>query len=108
MNGEPEAVVSWLKFVADRLSWNDAAANCAEMGGKLFSNVDGSTDQLNFLTSEMDDMSFWLGIYTEDEVHWKTVDGKIVDSSLILWGSHQPQLSGEYYAAILAQEGNPG
>ena len=32
----------------------------------------------------------WLGIYTEDKLVWKTVDGEIIDAKMLPWGPGQP------------------
>ena len=69
------------------MSWNEARDFCEEIGGKLFSNLDGSKAQLDSIY-DMEEMSFWLGVYTDVEIQanqWKTVEGKLLDSSKIYW-----------------------
>ena len=100
---ESERVTSWFKFVHDKMTWSEAEANCLQLGGKLFHNVDGSKSQLEWFLDKMTQTDHWLGIYREgpkgDHV-WKNVDGGIVDGSLLKWrSSYRPNYGDNYFVA---------
>ena len=74
--------IFWFIKGPDRMSWNEARDFCEEIGGKLFSNLDGSKAQLDSIY-DLEEMSYWLGVYTDVEIQenqWKTVEGKLLDS----------------------------
>ena len=66
---------SWLKFVREYKNWTEAQSFCKGLGGNLFSGLDGSKEQLDFLWSKMEMQAHWLGIYTDDFIVWKSVIG---------------------------------
>ena len=70
-----------------RSTWYDAQQHCINLGGKLFSRVNGTVEQLVFLRQKMNEQTHWLGIYTEDHSEWKNTDGEIVPSDLLVWST---------------------
>ena len=107
--GNSEKIVSWLIFIREQLPWEAANDHCLSLGGRLFFELDGKLDQINFLISKMDVDTFWLGLfYSEVEASWMAIDGEVMDSK-ILWGAHQPDGSGgDYFAGIMTADGSPG
>ena len=51
-----------LKVVKEPLDWWQAKSYCEQIGGKLFSELDGSLEQLDNLFSLQNKKSFWLGL----------------------------------------------
>ena len=88
-SGESEQTVQWLKFVKEKKKWSDAKSNCEAMGGKLFHRVNGNQNQLRFLFHRMNSEYFWLGI-SRLSGEWRNVDGAVVENSLLLWSSREP------------------
>ena len=66
-------------------TWEDARDNWVELGGKLFFNVSGTKEQLDFLYNKMNEHGHWLGIYTKDHNSWIDVNGNVVDHWCLLW-----------------------
>ena len=58
-------------------------------GGVLFSNIDGTTDQLQFFSEKMDGVRHWLGIYTGgrrlSRRKWRHTDRRVLSKSLLNW-----------------------
>ena len=52
-------IVEWIKFVHELKTWDDAKSHCETMGGKLFSNVDGTAEQLDFFLLKMNYKYHW-------------------------------------------------
>ena len=46
-----EAWYKWQKL--SKKTWEEARAHCWALGGKLFADVNGTTEQLDFLTAKM-------------------------------------------------------
>ena len=88
--GDSERALEWIKFVDQEMTWEDAKANCKTLGGTLFSRVDGTEEQLDFLLQKMNGKRHWLGIYTEDHEVWKSVTGDVVEPTSLYWKSGQP------------------
>ena len=85
-----EKMSFWLKWVREAKTWDDAQRNCGELGGTLFSKLNGTVNQLNFFTEKMGYQPHWLGFYTEDRITWKTVEGQEIANSLLIWQLGQP------------------
>ena len=60
-------------------TWEEAKENCVSMGGKLFSKIDGTRQQVNFLFNKVGG-NHWLGIYTVDHKTWIDTDGNSIDN----------------------------
>ena len=88
-SNENEEIFIWLRWVKILKSWDEARDNCAQLGGKLFSKVDGTTEQLDFFLAKMDQQSHWLGIYTLNHTEWINVDGLPVEDPLLVWDPNQ-------------------
>ena len=88
----------WYKFVKERMTWHDARAHCVEIGGELFSDVDGTEVQLQFFQTRLG--RYWLGIYTEDHQVWKTIHGEVVSKGLLAWADGQPNNAGGNQFAV--------
>ena len=87
---DSERALEWIKFVDQEMTWEDAKANCETLGGTLFSRVDGTEDQLEFLLQKMNGKRHWLGICTENHKVWKSVTGDVIDPTLLYWKTGQP------------------
>ena len=83
--GGSERVLEWIKFVDQEMTWEDAKTNCEKVNGTLFSRVDGTQKQLDFLLQKMNGKSHWLGIYTEDYKVWKSVTGDVFGRNPMFW-----------------------
>ena len=82
--------VTWFKFVSVPMTWNEAVNNCEQIGGKLFWDLNGTQEQLQFLHEKMGLQYHWLGIYTNDHRSWMNIDGDVMDSALFLWARGEP------------------
>ena len=87
-----ERTIKWLLFVPERKNWNDAKVHCESLGGKLFSDLDGTEEQLNFIVETFGYVPMWFGVHRESaaSTQWVTIDGKLVPDDKILWGSGNP------------------
>ena len=70
-NDTDTIVITWLISVKEQKNWHSARDHCSAIGGQLFSKVDGTVEQLQFLRERMENQPFWMGIYSEDLVSWK-------------------------------------
>ena len=82
---DSERALEWIKFVDREMTWFDAKANCEKVNGTLFSRVDGTQEQLDFLLQKMNGTAHWLGIYTEDYKVWKSVTGDVFGRNPMFW-----------------------
>ena len=83
-------IVAWYKWVLSGKPWEEARENCWRLGGKLFAAVNGTTEQLDFLTAKIGFKTFWTGIHTEDLVIWKDTEGNAISDHLLVWQENQP------------------
>ena len=61
MDSSNVKLISWLKFNYKPKTFEDAKSFCSDLGGELFSNVDGSKEQLRYLVLKLA-ASVWTGI----------------------------------------------
>ena len=90
------------------MNWASAEFLCkATLGGSLFSAVDGTMSQLKCFETAVATGNFWLGIYTDDGISWKSVDGNPIDYDLLLWVEGEPFNDGgnEKYVGYNFQSG---
>ena len=85
-----QKVFEWFRWIKQEMHFFEAKNYCEQIGGKMFSNVDGTESQLEFFGEKLDNASHWLGIFTDDHVVWKSVDGIQIDDSLLIWNPGQP------------------
>ena len=83
--GPSQRVFSWIRWVDQPMTWSEAETNCAQLGGKLFFNLDGTKKQLDFFLDKLRQKSHWLGIYTTDHTSWVTVNGSTIADSRLNW-----------------------
>ena len=83
-------VLQWFHWVRQKKTWDQAKTYCESMGGKLFSDIDGTEDQLNWLVTKMGE-NHWVGIYrkTDGASDWFTTEDELLESSLLNWGVNQ-------------------
>ena len=96
---DKKRVHQWLRWVRVDKSWPVAKQNCQDLGGKLFSNVNGTKEQLEFLIEKLDISVHWLGIYREmDSTAWITTDGVTVSADELFWkpGNVQPKMDNSH------------
>ena len=76
-------ILQHLNIVKVRMNWWSAKSNCDQFGGKLFSDLDGTEDQINKLFSLLqNDDSFWLGLELKSGKYHR-VDGGIISEDKI-------------------------
>ena len=83
-------VLEWVTFVHEEKTWLEATNYCTTLGGHLFHSLNGTLSQLDFFYQRFDMRRYWLGIWTEDHVEWRNMNGEIVSESLIIWSTRQP------------------
>ena len=81
-------------FVKNIMSVWEAKANCENLHGELFEDLDGTQEQLDWLFEKMEGELFWLGIYTEDHEVWKTFEDEVISEDKLLWLPEQPNNHG--------------
>ena len=82
-------VMEWVKFVHNAVFWQEAVDYCENIGGQLFYNINGTLEQLQFFASKFT-RAYFIGLWTEDYVIWKTLDGKVVPGELLFWAPNEP------------------
>ena len=83
-----ERIKKWLVFVTEKKNWNKAKVHCENLGGKLFSDLDGTVTQLEFIVGKFGYTPMWFGVHRESaaSTQWITIDGELVPDNKILWG----------------------
>ena len=100
-------VVEWLKFVHEKKSWKEARTNCENLGGKLFSGVNGTEQQLMFLYEKLNKSFGWLGIFTRDHETWVDTTDEEIDGNLLVWREGEPNNYGGLDCCVgLSKPGN--
>ena len=96
----------WLKFVATKKSWVDARKHCQDLGGELFSDLNGTAAQIEFIVNQFGFRVMWLGVYreTKESTQWVTTRGEKVPDELIYWepNSQEPKMGRDKYVKIHA------
>ena len=80
-------------WVQNKLHWYEAQRYCEERhNGRMFGELDGSYEQIEFLFSKLGENSMWLGITKAPFTHqWKTLSGIDVTEVLTgMWAPGQP------------------
>ena len=64
-------------FVKQELGWFDAKIHCQNLGGSLFHDLDGTTEQLDKFMTRLEPGRYWLGFERAppNSENWKNVDG---------------------------------
>ena len=89
-------VLGRLKIFKSLTKWTDAKSVCSLQGGKLFSDLDGTSEQLELLVKAQDGMSFWLGLQlTAAKQGYSDVTGFVIPDEKIVWADSQPN-KGDY------------
>ena len=57
--GSPHRVISWLLWVRQLKTWSEAETYCREQKGILFWKVDGTKEQLDFLSDKLGEARFF-------------------------------------------------
>ena len=97
---------TWIRFILQYLSWNEAKIKCENLGGILFSDVDGTRAQLDFLANKSYYIGAWLGIFREtiESQDWVTTTGQKVNNSLLYWdpnsGGAEPSMGGDMFVVL--------
>ena len=60
-----------------------------QLGGKLFSNLDGTKEQLDFLFEKLQVGAHWVGVYTTNHSVWLDTEGHKVDNASLFWDPMQ-------------------
>ena len=101
-----EKILSWFT-ISGNLKWVEGANFCGALNGTMFSNVNGTVEQLDFFYTIFPQKSFWLGIL-RDETNggWVTADGKVLESQQLVWDDNYPVAdSSSKYVALRLKRG---
>ena len=85
-----EIPLQWVKWVRQNKNWEDARANCNQMGEDLFYKLNGTSPQLDWLASKVDGATAWLGGYKVDHAQCERADGQTFRPSDLIWLTGQP------------------
>ena len=96
-NGDTDRIVEWYQWINQKKNFANAQNHCVQLGGNLFSKVDGTSEQLAFFHQKMGYARHWLGIYTEDHLVWKNVQEETVPQNLIWAGPNPDNYNGNQY-----------
>ena len=62
---ETYRVHEWFKWINELKIFTDARLHCTNIGGQLFGDINGTTQQYDFLAKNQNYENFWLGITDE-------------------------------------------
>ena len=99
---ESKRIVYWFRRVYETKTWSDAIQKCESIGGRLFTDVDGTTHQLDLMIDNIPTGFYWLGL-SKDPTNvsvLRDLDGNVVDNNLLIWCPHEP--SGFHKETIVA------
>ena len=82
-------IIEWYRFVHERKNWDEANGNCRDLGGKLFSNLNGTVSQLEFLHNKLGSCG-WIGGRKTDNA-WRNDDDVVIPSEKIIWALDEPR-----------------
>ena len=96
-------------FVADLKTWYDARTHCQSLGGQMFSDLDGTAEQLRLLVDTFGYQTMWLGVYRSDlnSTEWTTAEDKPMPNELMYWdvGHGEPSFGVDQFVALAAADG---
>ena len=91
-------IIEWYRFVHEEKYWEEAILNCRNLGGKLFSNLNGTVSQLEFLQNKVG-RNGWIGGW-ESGNDWRNDDQEIIPSEKIIWAGNEPVMGGYMYISL--------
>ena len=92
-------ILQHIRIVKIYTDWWSAKDNCDKIGGKLFSDLDGTLDQLKMLLDLQGNESFWLGLELIDGQYHR-VEGGIISWDKINWKDHEPEQRGQIHLYV--------
>ena len=90
-----------LRIVREAKNWNDAASFCEMIDGKLFSDLDGTVEQVKTLVDLLGN-SFWLGLTLSGGEYHRVGGGILPDSNIVWMGGKPDQSPGEVHLMVNA------
>ena len=78
-----------LRIGRETVSWAVAVKNCEKMNGRLFSDVDGTSEQFQLLEELSETCSFWVGVEKTSNVY-EALNGARIPPSKFFWAKEQP------------------
>ena len=89
--GDSSLVLEWLSFVHAKNNFDGSRSSCQRMGGDLFSNLTGKSDQIDFFREKTRmEKCFFLGIQRRPfSKEWVSLKGEVMNDR-IYWGGGQP------------------
>ena len=78
-----------LRIVLHGSDWFSARMQCEQFKGRLFCDLDGTVDQLQFLRELVKHCWLWVGIRRTDN-GYETVNGIMINDRKIIWAPGQP------------------
>ena len=96
-NGAPFETVTHLKFIQSAKLWKNAKNTCANQGGLLFGDLDGTQQQIEFLVGKLNNKDLFLGAKAKDSKwDWRTLDNKDIRDKIIWhWGQQSEAKKGQ-------------
>ena len=85
-----EQIIEWYRADTNEDTWEVAASFCDQLGAKLFYNINGTREQLDFLLDKIGNGKLWLGIFSTDLTIRQSVNGGVIDPDMIVWGENYP------------------
>ena len=88
-----EKTLSWLLFVFELKTWSEARDYCANNGGRLFDALNGTSEQLQFLSSKDGHIQFyWVGISRDPNNRevWLNMNGTVIGNDKLFWHIGEP------------------
>ena len=84
--------VERFKLVHDTMNWTDAKTACKNVGGKLFSELEKSVDQYDFINILLGHylIPFWTGIKLDTNGFWRSLEGRPIPNIFLNWKDGEP------------------
>ena len=101
---DSEEVTHWFLFIREKMTWTEAKDNCEKLGASLFWNLDGTKEMLEEFWIRLDSEDYWIGIQTEDQSTWKTVNDEVIDDELIPWNENKNNRDSGNVVALQGKE----
>ena len=96
-SGSQQKILEWVKFVHEPAHIYDVGfSSCIDLGGKLFTSLNGTQSQLEFFYNRVGPNCYWLGITTDDPTTWETNNEGVANEDII-WAAGEPNnWNGQY------------
>ena len=93
-----EQILSWVKYVKEEKTRQDAISHCKSIQGLLFFDLDQdqTTGKLDMLFDKLDNRSNWIGMFKKENVaQWFNFRVEPIDITKFKWADGEPDKVGD-------------